>query len=923
MLIKKYFLLSAVLSFLFLGQMLMAQGSVFISELCDPNKAYYTDRFIEIYNAGDSQVDLAGWSLVAMGNGAEVYTWDLSGTILPGEALVAGNPNTVSNFNVDFGDDGWNASSSSGGAYTWNGKAGDGAKLIDSDDNTIDYIVIPDNPSKTFENQDFVRNSSILVPNTSYDESEWTATAVDSASLASPGTHTVMKPVNNPNIKTVILNPENPIDGESVLVSAIVKDASASISSVTLFWGLSSDDLTNEILLSSSNDSTYTAVSSIPAQAGGTSVYYLIRAINSVSDTASTYVMEYYVARMLSISQIQGSGTDSPYAGEEAATSGIVTGVYDGYATIQDGSDERHGLWVKIDDGLEVGYSVKLYGSILEDDNTGFEGTTLLSDVIILDTIGTSETIYDPVQLTAAQAATEDYEGMLVAVSNAVCVDDSEEWKIEDESGTILVDNLGYSYEPVLGSTYNVIGTIVNLDGEYFIEPRDYQDASWIADTNAPQLERITVISSTIIEAYFTENISWSGAANNSYFAVDGISADSSIGMSGDSSAVIIWVSELTSGEHEFVVSGLEDRYGNAIISDTVDFYYLVSDAPAGYYDPVANLKGQELRQALHDIIDDHTSISYSAIWNAFYSTDAKSNGKVWDIYSDTPGEEPPYEYEFGTDQAGSGGGGVEGDSYNREHTWPKSWFGGEVPPMYTDLFIVYPTDSRVNSLRNNNPYGEVDSPTWTSLNGSKMGPCSYPGYVGTVFEPIDEYKGDLARTYFYITTRYYGEDDDWPGSDMVDGADLKEWALNMMLEWSEEDPVSQKEVARNNAIYEIQGNRNPFIDHPQFVEDIFDTTTTDVNDETPVSYKWQLSQNYPNPFNPTTRIEYSIVNSSNVTLKVYDILGREVMTLVNKMQSPGSYEVVMDASKLSSGIYVYRLSAGDFNAVRKMVLLK
>ena len=135
--------------------------------------------------------------------------------------------------------------------------------------------------------------------------------------------------------------------------------------------------------------------------------------------------------------------------------------------------------------------------------------------------------------------------------------------------------------------------------------------------------------------------------------------------------------------------------------------------------------------------------------------------------------------------------GGVEGTGYNREHSWPQAWFGGGIPPMESDLFQLYPTDNFVNNQRGSFPYGEVDSPTWTSLNGSKLGPCSYPGYSGTAFEPIDGYKGDFARSYFYMTTRYYLEDGAWPGSDMTDGADLLPWAVDMLLEWHVEDPVS------------------------------------------------------------------------------------------------------------------------------------
>ncbi|MBT5270480.1 MAG: endonuclease I, partial [Candidatus Marinimicrobia bacterium] len=243
----------------------------------------------------------------------------------------------------------------------------------------------------------------------------------------------------------------------------------------------------------------------------------------------------------------------------------------------------------------------------------------------------------------------------------------------------------------------------------------------------------------------------------------------------------------------------------------------LWAQIPTGYYDGASGLLGSPLQQALHDIIDDHTVVSYSSLWTHYQTTDVKPNGKVWDMYSHVPDGVQPYEFTFVEDQCGNYSG--EGSCYNREHSWPKSWFN-DVAPMNTDIFHVVPSDGYVNGQRGNYPYGEVASPTWTSQNGSKKGPNTYPGYSGTVFEPIDAYKGDFARAYFYMSTRYLNEDSGWPGSPMVNGAQLEPWALDMMMEWHAEDPVSQKEIDRNNDIYyHVQSNRNPFVDHPDYVD--------------------------------------------------------------------------------------------------------
>lgn len=246
-----------------------------------------------------------------------------------------------------------------------------------------------------------------------------------------------------------------------------------------------------------------------------------------------------------------------------------------------------------------------------------------------------------------------------------------------------------------------------------------------------------------------------------------------------------------------------------------------IAQIPNGYYNDAEGKTGNELRAALHNIIKNHTVVSYSNLLDAYWATDNRGNGKVWDIYSDNPNGNPPYLFDLGQDECGSYK--KEGDCYNREHLWPQSWFK-EKSPMKSDLFHVLPTDGYVNNRRSNYPFGEVRSATWTSRNGSKLGNCNVSGYSGTVFEPIDEYKGDIARAFFYMSTRYYGEDSGWTTSGMTNKAEIKDWAMDMLLTWNELDPVSQKEIDRNNVIYEdYQHNRNPFIDHPEYARMIWD----------------------------------------------------------------------------------------------------
>lgn len=242
---------------------------------------------------------------------------------------------------------------------------------------------------------------------------------------------------------------------------------------------------------------------------------------------------------------------------------------------------------------------------------------------------------------------------------------------------------------------------------------------------------------------------------------------------------------------------------------------------PANYYNSANGLTGNQLKIALHNIIKGHTSISYSQILNAYWSTDNKGNGVVWDMYSDRPGGTPPYTFYLGQDECGSYSG--EGDCFNREHSWCQSWFNDQSTPR-TDLHHIFPTDGYVNGRRSNNPFGEVRSAEWTSMNGSKLGSCKTSGYTGTVFEPIDEYKGDFARAIMYMSVRYYGEDSGWSTSGMTNKSEIKSWAMDMLLRWNDLDPVSQKEINRNNAIYnDYQHNRNPFVDHPEYARMIWD----------------------------------------------------------------------------------------------------
>lgn len=360
----------------------------------------------------------------------------------------------------------------------------------------------------------------------------------------------------------------------------------------------------------------------------------------------------------------------------------------------------------------------------------------------------------------------------------------------------------------------------------------------------------------------------------------------------------------------------------------------------------------------------------------------------------------------------------AQNQNFNTEHTWPQSMFNSN-EPMLSDLHHLFPTDDAANSARSNYPFGYVvTNITWQN-GGSKLGRDAGNNIV---FEPRDKHKGNVARSMFYFSIRHQN----W-------GSFLTLTQENALRQFHNTDTVDANERLRNDRVKQFQNNRNPFADHPEFVERIrafytasptpqlpditaspftarFDTLTnandtvsyfvsifnfgnanltisgitsnnpvftvvnfpntiqpnqygyaqvkftpTAVNQNfngeltinnndstvkvqlqgicgTPIGItqlsngipsKFSLSQNYPNPFNPATNIEFKIAQSGKVKLIVFDMLGREAEIIVNQQLTPGVYKVNWNASKLTSGVYFYKLITEDYSETRKMILVK
>lgn len=237
--------------------------------------------------------------------------------------------------------------------------------------------------------------------------------------------------------------------------------------------------------------------------------------------------------------------------------------------------------------------------------------------------------------------------------------------------------------------------------------------------------------------------------------------------------------------------------------------------ATNNYYAGVDESSGKNLFYSLRKIISaGFNSLGYGGLWTAYKGVYKRSDGKVNDYYSNTTN------FSF-SKQCGNYKG--EGDCYNREHTIPKSYWGGSTSNQGCDVFIVIPTDGYVNNKRSSYPFGEVNNASYSSNNGfSKLGSSS----KGTVFEPNDKYKGDIARMMFYAVTRWESSSNWTKGNGNICFGNnqyvLTNYAKELFLKWHNQDPVDDWEIDVNDNAYNYQKNRNPYIDHPEWVDVIW-----------------------------------------------------------------------------------------------------
>lgn len=243
------------------------------------------------------------------------------------------------------------------------------------------------------------------------------------------------------------------------------------------------------------------------------------------------------------------------------------------------------------------------------------------------------------------------------------------------------------------------------------------------------------------------------------------------------------------------------------------------------YYRSVEGLKKAELKSALHDLIQPDLVLKYGGkgegyTWAGFYAADWLEGGYVRDRYSNE-------QRLFNEDKSAV-------SNMNIEHIWANSWWGHLVNNAYCDLFNLYPADAPANMRKSNNPIGVVDGAIAYENGVIKVGKSSSyrADSLITAWEPADEWKGDFARTYFYMATCYshmkdlWTTTEGWLTADMSDWPTMRPWVYELMLQWAKQDPVDQIEKDRNEVIYGIQGNRNPFVDYPQLADYVWGDST-------------------------------------------------------------------------------------------------
>lgn len=379
----------------------------------------------------------------------------------------------------------------------------------------------------------------------------------------------------------------------------------------------------------------------------------------------------------------------------------------------------------------------------------------------------------------------------------------------------------------------------------------------------------------------------------------------------------------------------MQKRHQKHIMKNIILFILFISFAahgqvPTGYYNTANGLTGYPLKTALKTIITNgHNPQTYDALYSLYATSDndeyydnGTQTNTILDIYSENPTGMESYNYGLTQDCSGVSIT-QEGLCYNREHIFPQGFFNSSAntTPRH-DAHHVIPTDGYVNNGRSNYPFGVVGNAQTTYSNGSKWGNSVSPGFTDRVFEPIDEFKGDVARMILYFATRYEDSynDTSWDNPNMSpydprDGSQNRwydQWYIDQMMAWHAQDPVSPREIERNNEIFNFQGNRNPYIDNPQYVAMIWTSTTAPANGTLfPTLAATYVDTNSNTIVDAGDEIQYTYSIENTGTTALYNLTATATLGTFN----PVSQAAIINAGQTLNnplGTLTYTLTAAD-----------
>lgn len=342
--------------------------------------------------------------------------------------------------------------------------------------------------------------------------------------------------------------------------------------------------------------------------------------------------------------------------------------------------------------------------------------------------------------------------------------------------------------------------------------------------------------------------------------------------------------------------------------------FFLSAGIPPSYYNDADGKNKSELKTALHVIICQDTTgyfrhgSGHGHTWEAFYYTDRDvETNAVIDMYSSKIRYFPDPNPNFSS----------FGYEVHIEHSMPKSWWGSLTTAPYKDLHHLYPADGSTNISKSNHPLGVVSGTVSMDNGVSKVGYANYDGYSGKVFEPADEYKGDFARSYFYMVTAYQNYYSLWNSPMLLKNTypTLNNWSIELLLSWHHNDAVSEKELKRTEVVYNPQGNRNPFIDHPELADYIWGQNVDDLWGQTlsltDVEFNdWKL---LADPTDSKINVRSSTITPININ--IYHLNGINIFSYSSLTNSD------ISIPKVAEGIYIVEIIS-DNQLLREKIII-